>query len=168
MFQITARITAVFASADPRKAMLSVLPHIVNLDTAKTASGQSPLDALPIGFVIEAAKIVKIVENQGVYVDIGVDGVQGFVHVNILHFQSHVRFPDYRIKESSHYLQMTKRSKYRRYIEGESLDTIPLITYISSHLNRRFLINCFCDWKMWNWGLRWSGPSRKLATLALP
>lgn len=143
--QITARITAVFASADPRRATLSVLPHIVSLDTAKTASGQFPLDALPIGFVIEAAKIVKIIENQGVYVDIGVDGVSGFVHVNTLRFQSHVRFPDYQIKESTHYLQMIKLSKYHRYIEGESLDTIPLIIYISFHLNKRSLISCFCD-----------------------
>ena len=79
--QITARITAVFPSGDPRRATLSILPHIVKLDVAKTASGQAPLDALPIGFIIEAAKITKIVENQGVYVDIGVDGVPGFVHV---------------------------------------------------------------------------------------
>lgn len=70
-----------FPSADPRRATLSILPHVVNLDIAKTASGQAPLDALPIGFIIEAVKVVKIIENQGVYVDIGVDGVPGFVHV---------------------------------------------------------------------------------------
>jgi rRNA biogenesis protein RRP5 len=81
--QITARITAVFPSADLRRATLSALPHIVNLDVAKTASGQPPLEALPIGFIIEAAKVVKIIENQGVYVDIGVDGVTGFVHVHL-------------------------------------------------------------------------------------
>ena len=73
-----------FPSADPRRATLSILPHVINLDIAKTASGQVPLDALPIGFIIESAKVVKIIENQGVYVDIGVDGVQGFVHVNPL------------------------------------------------------------------------------------
>jgi ribosomal protein S1 len=31
---------------------------------------------------VEAAKITEALEDQGVYVDIGVDGVKGFVHVN--------------------------------------------------------------------------------------
>jgi rRNA biogenesis protein RRP5 len=64
---------------------LSLLPHIINLDVAKTASGQSPLEALPVGYIIEQAKVVEVVEDQGVYVDIGVDGVKGFVHVRSLH-----------------------------------------------------------------------------------
>jgi rRNA biogenesis protein RRP5 len=89
--EITARITAVFPSADPRRATLSALPHIVNLDVAKTASGQAPLEALPIGFLIEAAKVVKIIENQGVYVDIGVDGFTGFVHVHLSSLQRLLR-----------------------------------------------------------------------------
>ena len=83
--QITARITAVFPSADPSRATLSLLPHIVALDIAKTASGQLPLEALPIGYVVEAAKVVEVIEDQGVYVDIGVDGVRGFVHVRLYH-----------------------------------------------------------------------------------
>jgi rRNA biogenesis protein RRP5 len=79
--QITARITAVFPSADPRRAALSILPHVISLDVAKTASGQSPLEALPVGYICEDAKVVEVVEDQGVYVDIGIDGVKGFVHV---------------------------------------------------------------------------------------
>lgn len=59
------------------------MPHVLALDTAKTASGQSPLEALPVGYVVEAAKVVEVIEDQGVYVDIGVDGVRGFVHVHI-------------------------------------------------------------------------------------
>jgi rRNA biogenesis protein RRP5 len=54
----------------------------LDLDVAKTASGQTPLDALPVGFIVEAAKVTEVLEDQGVYVDIGVDGVKGFVHVN--------------------------------------------------------------------------------------
>lgn len=60
---------------------MSVLPHILALDVAKTSSGQAPLEALPVGYVVEAAKVVELIEHQGVYVDIGVDGVRGFVHV---------------------------------------------------------------------------------------
>lgn len=54
----------------------------MDLDVAKTASGQTPLDALPVGFIVEAAKVTEVVEDQGIYVDIGVDGVKGFVHVH--------------------------------------------------------------------------------------
>jgi len=82
--KVTARITAVSPSADPQRATLSALPHIISLDVAKTASGQSPLEALPVGYVVEAAKVSEVIEDQGVYVDIGVDGVRGFVHVYTL------------------------------------------------------------------------------------
>lgn len=70
-----------FPSADPRRATLSVLPHIVSLDVAKTTSGQLPLEALPVGYIVEAAKVVEVIEDQGVYADIGVDGVRAFAHV---------------------------------------------------------------------------------------
>ena len=63
---------------------MSLLPHIFVLDIAKTASGQLPLETLPVGYVVEAAKVVEVIEDQGVYVDIGVDGVRGFVHVRLL------------------------------------------------------------------------------------
>ena len=74
-------MTAVFPSADPRRATLSTLPHVLTLDVAKTASGQLPLEALPVGFIVEAAKVIQDVQDQGIYVDIGIDGVRGFVHV---------------------------------------------------------------------------------------
>jgi len=51
------------------------------LDVAKTTSGQPPLEALPVGYIVEESKVVEVIEDQGVYVDIGVDGVRGFVHV---------------------------------------------------------------------------------------
>jgi hypothetical protein len=82
--KISARITAVFPSSEPRKANLSLLPHIINLDIAKTSSGQVPLDpleALPVGFLVESAKVIEVIEDQGVYVHIGLEDVSGFVHV---------------------------------------------------------------------------------------
>jgi rRNA biogenesis protein RRP5 len=55
------------------------------LDTAKTGSRQTPLDALPVGYIVDAAKVIEVIERQGVYVDIGVNGVKGFVHVISTH-----------------------------------------------------------------------------------
>jgi rRNA biogenesis protein RRP5 len=60
---------------------LSILPHVIALENAKTKSGQTPLEALPVGFIVEEAKVTQVVEGLGVYVDIGVDGVKGLVHV---------------------------------------------------------------------------------------
>jgi len=78
---LTARITAAFPAAEPRRVTLSVLPHVLDLEVAKTATGQSPLDALPVGFIVESTKVTEVVEDQGLYVDVGVEGVRGFVHV---------------------------------------------------------------------------------------
>jgi len=61
------------------------LPHVISLDIAKTGSGQTPLEALPVGYIVEAAKVTEVNENQGVYVDVGVEGVKGFVHVSTAH-----------------------------------------------------------------------------------
>jgi rRNA biogenesis protein RRP5 len=65
-----------------------MFPHVLALDIPKTGSGQYPLDALPMGFIVEAAKVIQVVEQQGVYVDIGIDGVTGFVHVSSSVFRS--------------------------------------------------------------------------------
>jgi rRNA biogenesis protein RRP5 len=73
----------VFPSAEPRRATLSILPHIITLENAKTSSGQIPLAALPIGFIVEEAKVTRVIDGLGVYVDVGVDGVNGLVHVNL-------------------------------------------------------------------------------------
>ena len=35
-----------------------------------------------MGYIVEAAKVTEVIENQGVYVDVGVEGVKGFVHVS--------------------------------------------------------------------------------------
>ena len=38
-----------------------------------------------MGYIVEAAKVTEVNENQGVYVDVGVEGVKGFVHVSTAH-----------------------------------------------------------------------------------
>jgi rRNA biogenesis protein RRP5 len=64
---------------------MSLLPHIIDLDVAKTSSGQiplEPLEALPVGFIVESVKVIEVMEDQGVYVDIGLENITGFVHVH--------------------------------------------------------------------------------------
>jgi len=118
--KITARVTAVFPSAEPRRAILSTLPHIASLDTAKTQSGQFPLEALPIGFIVESAKVIQVIEKQGVYVDVGVEGVKGFVHVYPFLIQSlTIRFLVFLMKELNRYFQILDPSNSHPFIEQE-------------------------------------------------
>ena len=42
------------------------------------------MEALPVGFTVEAVKVTEVIENQGIYVDVGIDGVRGFVHVTLV------------------------------------------------------------------------------------
>jgi rRNA biogenesis protein RRP5 len=83
----------VFPTSDPRRATLSILPHVVNLDVAETASGQTALEALPVGFTVESVKVTEVIEDQGIYVDVGVDGVKGFAHVCSLTNHLTIDFP---------------------------------------------------------------------------
>ena len=131
--QITARITAVFPSAEPRRATLSVLPHILNLEVAKTKTGQTPLETLPIGFILETAKITDVIPEQGVYVDVGVDGVKGFVHVS--------RLSDSRVDNLSPTTGPFKTSSlHRARITGYNpLDNLFLLSFEQHILSQPFL-----------------------------
>jgi len=108
---------------------VSILPHIVNLDIAKTSSGQNPLEALPVGFIVESVKVTEIVEDQGAYVDVGVGGVKGFVHVLSAPEQSDNRFLVSLMSESIIFFQILDLLKYRPYTGDVSQATILLITY---------------------------------------
>lgn len=96
--------------------MLSLLPHIRHLDIARTASGQLPLDALPVGFVVETAKIVQVVQEQCVYIDTGVAGVKGFAHVCHFEEASNSRSLAFQIKDLILSPQVQVHSKSHQFI----------------------------------------------------
>jgi hypothetical protein len=101
---------------------LSILPHIINLDVAKTTSGDvalNPLEALPVGFVVEAAKVIEVLKDQGVYVDIGLEDINGFVHVHCLKKTSDGRYLSFPMTESTQSPAPLDLSKYPPYTEVE-------------------------------------------------
>lgn len=83
--KIKARVICNFVTAKEPKLGISLLPHILNL-TQKTAgatrSAMSPLAALPISSTVEKCVVKKVENDIGLFVDIGVDGFRGTVHIS--------------------------------------------------------------------------------------
>lgn len=71
---------------------LSILPHILALQSPFTsgqneeenANSDDPLEALPIGHIIENTKVVGVDLNRGVFADVHYNGLQGYVHISKL------------------------------------------------------------------------------------
>lgn len=83
--KIKGRVICNFVTAKDPKLGISLLPHILSL-TPKAAgtkrAAKAPLEALPISSVVEKC-VVKNVENEiGLFVDVGLKGFRGFVHIS--------------------------------------------------------------------------------------
>ncbi|KAH8880404.1 nucleic acid-binding protein [Thozetella sp. PMI_491] len=83
--RVKARIICNFPTADKPKLGFSLLPHVLSMKP-KTVSrdGQeiSPLAALPSSSHVEKCTVVKVDPGIGLYVDVSVAGVSGFVHIS--------------------------------------------------------------------------------------
>ena len=102
--RVRARVICTFPTSDSPKVGVSVLPHIaalepqtVEADTAaasdkKTKKGQEqtqdsaapklPLDVLPLSSTVERCTVRRVEPNVGLWVDVGVEGIPGFVHIS--------------------------------------------------------------------------------------
>ncbi|KAI5928699.1 hypothetical protein F4810DRAFT_644950 [Camillea tinctor] len=79
-----ARVICNFPTANEPKLGISLLDHIMSLQPKRTASTKSPLESLPISSIIEQCTITKVESEIGVFVDVGIDGVSGHVHISRL------------------------------------------------------------------------------------
>ncbi|KAH9906139.1 nucleic acid-binding protein [Xylariomycetidae sp. FL2044] len=82
--KIKARVICNFPTAEDPKLGISLLEHVVFLQTKTDVSKKMPLDVLPISTIVEQCTITKVEPEIGVFVDIGIDGVPGFVHISRL------------------------------------------------------------------------------------
>jgi rRNA biogenesis protein RRP5 len=83
--KIKGRITCTFPTSENKKLGISLLPHILSLsplgaDTDKVT--KDPTTVLPISSTIEEAKVTKVTDGIGLFLDVGVKGVAAFVHVS--------------------------------------------------------------------------------------
>jgi len=80
--KVKARIIFMVTDGDSNVFGVSVLDHILTLSEHQSAMGKKPLEVLPLSATIEQAKIVNVESGLGLYVDVDVKGVPGFVHIS--------------------------------------------------------------------------------------
>ncbi|KAI1484272.1 nucleic acid-binding protein [Daldinia eschscholtzii] len=77
-----ARIICNFPAAKDPKLGVSLLDHVVSLKSKSTSSGEPPLKVLPISSAVEQCTVTKVDPEVGLFVDVGVEGTPGFVHIS--------------------------------------------------------------------------------------
>ncbi|KAK4200448.1 hypothetical protein QBC40DRAFT_279966, partial [Triangularia verruculosa] len=84
--RIKARVICNFPTARNPKLGVSLLPHVLSLKPkiAKTQNGieSLPVDILAHSTIIEKCTVQRVESEIGLYVDVGVEGVPGFVHIS--------------------------------------------------------------------------------------
>lgn len=83
--KVRGRIICTFPNVEPRKLGISLLDHVLSLSTQQTQQGGKklePLNILPISSIVEETTVQKVQPGIGLFVDIGVKGVPGFVHIS--------------------------------------------------------------------------------------
>lgn len=83
--KLKARVICTFPEAKDPKLGVSILDHVSSL-TSKTAGekskSKSPLEVLPISSLVESCTVTKVEADIGLFVDIGIKNVPGFVHIS--------------------------------------------------------------------------------------
>ncbi|KAI1107271.1 nucleic acid-binding protein [Jackrogersella minutella] len=77
-----ARVICNFPTAKDPKLGISLLDHVVSLRSKSTSPSEVPTEALPISSVVEQCTVTKVDPEIGLFVDVGVEGVPGFVHIS--------------------------------------------------------------------------------------
>jgi rRNA biogenesis protein RRP5 len=134
--KVKGRIICTFPTSDPAKLGLSLLDHVMSLTTQKTVkNGQkvNPLDDLPLSTIIEEVTVSKVEPDVGLFVDLGIKGVSGFVHIS--------RVKDGKIDSLSETTGPYKvGSTHRGRLVGyNSLDGVYLVSLEASVLEQPYL-----------------------------
>lgn len=83
--KVKARVICTFPEAKIPKLGISILDHVKSLQTIHAQVGEeikSPLHALPISSLVAECEVKRVEADIGLFVDVGVQGVHGFVHIS--------------------------------------------------------------------------------------
>lgn len=80
--KIIARIICTFPKAEQKKIGVSLLKHVVSFRSISAPENLLPTAILPISTILEECRVVKVVNGVGLFVDVNVKGVRGFVHIS--------------------------------------------------------------------------------------
>ncbi|KAH7419008.1 hypothetical protein BKA64DRAFT_587661 [Cadophora sp. MPI-SDFR-AT-0126] len=134
--KIKGRVICTFPTAQPAKLGVSLLDHVMLLTSQHAIQDKekkNPLDILPISSIVEEATVTKVEPGMGLFVDLGLKGVSGFVHIS--------RVKDGKIETLSETTGHYKTgSKHRARVIGYNpLDGIYLVSLEESILAQPFL-----------------------------
>jgi rRNA biogenesis protein RRP5 len=134
--KIKGRVVCTFPAADPPKLGVSLLEHVLSLapqQAIKNGEKKNPLDVLPLSTIVEEITVRKVEADVGLFVDVGVKGISGFVHIS--------RVKDGKIESLSETTGPYKvGSTHRgRLIGYNSLDGVYLVSLEPSVLEQPFL-----------------------------
>lgn len=85
--KVKGRIICTFPGAEPSKLGISLLEHNLSFHSHPTlikseVRTRSPVEVLPTSTIVPEAKIVKVEPGLGLFVDVGVKGIRGYVHIS--------------------------------------------------------------------------------------
>ncbi|KAK0621203.1 hypothetical protein B0T17DRAFT_279509 [Bombardia bombarda] len=83
--RLQARVICNFPTSKKPKLGVSILPHVLSLKSKmadKDGRTTLPLEVLPNSAMMERCKVQRVEADIGLYVDVGVPGVPGFVHIS--------------------------------------------------------------------------------------
>jgi rRNA biogenesis protein RRP5 len=83
--KIKGRVICTFPAAEPLKLGVSLLDHVTSLapqQTIRNGEKKNPLDVLSLSSIVEEVTVRKVEADVGLFVDVGVKGVSGFVHIS--------------------------------------------------------------------------------------
>lgn len=82
--KVKARLICNFPNANEPKLGISMLPHVTSLTQKRSASraDDHPTTLLPISSLVEHCTVRRVEPDIGLFVDIGVSGFTGFVHIS--------------------------------------------------------------------------------------
>lgn len=80
--KIKGRVICTFPTTDQKKLGVSLLNHVISLESISAPGNTLPTTILPISTILEETRVVKVINGVGLVVDVGVMGLQGYVHIS--------------------------------------------------------------------------------------
>ncbi|CAZ80214.1 unnamed protein product [Tuber melanosporum] len=127
--KIKAHVIATYS--EPRKLALSILPHVLPFTQPIE---NEPTTILPIATIINTAKALNIEPKIGLFLDVGVPGVPGFVHISRISSDSKIE-----ALSNDSGLYQTDSVHMVRIIGYNSMDGLYLVSMEQKVLDQSFL-----------------------------
>ncbi|KAK6193924.1 hypothetical protein LQW54_011958 [Pestalotiopsis sp. IQ-011] len=82
--KVKARVICNFPASSEPKVGVSFLEHVANLSSQEGPDKKTPVESIAISSIVEKCTVTKVEPEIGVFVNIGLEGVAGFVHISRL------------------------------------------------------------------------------------